>query len=188
MIHTDENDWQYYESLDEAKQDGYTPIPVTNLVQFFTLRGRTTTICKANLVPVECQYLILAKTAEYTRYYLRNYRGYSVDQLYFYRRDIDFSGEDESIDTLRTHAYDDRLWLLYTEEQVTETKKMLERVVKANVEGEAHLSYKTFIEIVEREVRLEDYKNCYRNQMGFKTVCHSQEEVIRGLWKSTMKK
>ncbi len=188
MRHTDENDWTYFDSLEEIEEEGYKPIRVWNPLQFFTLRGRTTKLAKENLIPIpELQYVVLT-LAENKRYYLRTAYGYSVDELFFYRRTIDFSGDSPTIDTLHRYIYDDRVWLLFTPQMVEDTKKMLERVCRAYVNGEAHLSYKTYIDILEGELKLEDYRDYAKNLTGFRTGCHIQDEGIRELWKKCIKK
>lgn len=184
MIHLDSNDWKYYESLEEIKADGLTPIKVWSPLQFFTLRGKTSKLAKENLIPLEVEYVVLTH-AEIDRYYLRKYRGYSIDQFYFMRRDLDFSGSDETIDSMHRYIYDDRVWILMTKEMVEETKKMLERVYKANKrEGDPCLSYKTFIDLMEKELRLEDYRDYGRPLPGFRTACMLQETAIRDIWKN----
>jgi len=188
MIHQDFNNFPYYESLEEIKADGLTPIAVKSPIQFMTLVGKRTTLLKENLTPLECDYVILAKTAEYERYYLRKTRGWTVDEIYFNRRTLTFSGDDETIEGLHRYIYDDRTWLLYTPEMVEETKKMLARVLKGNINGEGKLKYTTFIDILERSIRLEDYKDIQKGITGFKTACHLQEEAIRDLFKSCIKK
>lgn len=183
MIHEDANGFKYFESLEEMKQDGYVPIKVFSVLQFFTLRGRTTNLTKDNLSPIQCLYVVLGSDG---KYYVRDYKGYTVDEIFFYRKDINFDSEDP-VETLQRYVYDDKVWLLYTQEMVTETKTMLARVVKAHVNGTAELNYKTFIQLLEATLKLEDYKDYGKNLTGFLTCCHLQEETINNLWKSTLK-
>lgn len=183
MLHRDENNFPYHESIEEMKQDGYVPIKVFSVLQFFTLRGRTTNLTKDNLVPVECQYVVLGSDG---RYYVRDYRGYTVDEMFFYRKDINFDNE-EPVEILQRYVYDDKVWLMYPPQMVEDTKTMLARVIKAHVSGTAELNYKTFIQLLESKLKLEDYRDYAKNHTGFLTCCHLQEETINNLLKSTLK-
>jgi hypothetical protein len=229
MIHQDSNNFSYYESLDEIKADGLTPVSVNNLLQFFTLRGKTspdisnkikqeaieyarindvtvitgtrhmrikyglyekensTDLAKENLEPLVCNYVVHTK-AENGIYYLRTYSGrWSVDTLYFMRKSLDFSGDDVPMETFQRYVFDDRVWMLLTQEQVDETKKMLDRVRKANVKTGV-LDYRTYITILEAEIRLEEYRVCYSSGMGFRTGCKLQEDNVRNMWLKVAKK
>lgn len=183
MIHVDENNFPFYESLEEIKEE-YTPIPVFSLLQFFTLAGKTSKLIKANLIPIECKYVVLGSDK---RYYVRDYRGYDVDTLFFYRQTLTFSGEDVSVEQLVRYVFDDRVWLLFTAEMVADTQKMLERVFKANVNGTGKLTYRLFMEILEASLKYEDYLDYGKNHVGFKTACKIQEDYINNLFKKTLK-
>ena len=188
MIHVDECDFKYYESLEEIKADKLSPIRVWSPVQFFTFAGRKTVLSKESLVPLDCQYVILAKTAEYERYYLRTFNTeHTIDAFFFCRKSLDFGGSLDSIETLHRYIFDDKVWLLMTEEMVADTKKMLERLVKAHVQGVAELKYKTYIQILEGVLKLEDYKDYGKSLVGFRTACRVQQEYIDRLWKSCLK-
>jgi hypothetical protein len=187
VIHQDSNSFSYYLSLDEIKAEGLTPVPVNNLLQFFTLRGKTSKLAKENLIPLEIEYVILAKEADITKYYLRKYKGWSIDEIYFMKRSLNFSGSDESIENLHRYVFDDKVWLIFTPEMVEETKKMLDRVRKANVKTGV-LDYRTYITILEAEIRLEEYRVCYSSGMGFRTGCKLQEDNVRNMWLKVAKK
>jgi len=183
-IFTDNNGFSYFNNLKDCKPE-FVPIKVWSLLQFFTLAGRRTSLLKENLSPLDCQYVVLTKT-DPPKYYLRSSRKYDVDSLFFFRNTLDFSGNSESIDTFRRYIFDDRVWLLMTEEQVADTKKMLERICKGGVNGEASLSYKMYLEILERELKLADYKDYGKNHTGFRTCVKIQEDAIRELWKQCL--
>jgi len=188
VIHVDDNGFNFYVSLDEIKQDNLTPIPVTEVLSFFQLRGKTSKLSKENLIPLECQYVVLAKEKDTTRYYTKTYRGYSVDEIYFSRRSLEFSGDDVSLDSLRRYIYDNKVWLLMTPEMVEDTKKMLDRVRRANV-TEGLLTYRLYLQILEAELKLAEYRINHSSQVGFKTCCKIQEDYIRQLWqKVSLKK
>jgi len=187
-IHKDDNDWQYYQSLDEARDDGFTVMPVWSTMQFFTLEGRRTQITTANLTPLkDVSYVILGDA---NRYYKREYKCYSLNELYFYRKSLTFSGEDVAIENLRRYIVDGRVWLLFTAEQTTAMKEMLERVKKGNLSENittSELKYRTFIKIMEANIDLEDYKTYSASLTGYKTVCNQFDMKIQNLWKSTFK-
>lgn len=183
MIHVDENNFPFYESLEEIKEE-YTPIPVFSLLQFFTLSGKTTNLVKANLIPLQCKYVVLGTDK---RYYLKEYRGYDVDCLFFYRSSLYFSGDDPVVEQLRRYVYDDRTWILFTPEMISDTQKMLDRVFKANVNGTGKLTYRLFMEILEASLKYEDYLDYGKNHVGFKTACKIQEDYINNLFKKTLK-
>lgn len=184
MIHLDENEWKYYENPEEAKSDGYTPVKCFSVLMFFTLAGRKTVMSKNNLIPIDnLLYLVLAKGEE--KYYLREYRqAYSVDELFFYRPCLGFSGEDESVESLRRYVDDERVWLLYTQEMINDTNAMLQRLWKANLQGEGKIPYKMYIRILEAELKKEDYMDYGRALVGFRTCIKLQDENIQAMWKS----
>jgi hypothetical protein len=166
----------------DVKED-FTPIKVWSLLQFFTLAGRKTTLIKENLIPIpDLKYVVLTLVSD-ERYYVREFHGYTIDQLYFYRRTLDFSGEDMAIENLRRYVNDERVWLLYTPTMIESTSDMLKRVFKTNVNGEGALSYKMFIKILEAALKLDDYRDYGKNFSDFKTVCKIMEDHTNELWK-----
>lgn len=184
MIHTDESGFKYFLSLEEMKEEGFTPIKVNSVVQFFTLEGRKTQLKAGNIIPLPgLQYVVLAKYPGGDRYFMRDYHGYPLVQLKFYRKDIDFSGEDEAIENLRRYVSDGRVWILMTPQMVAETTEMLQRLYKGYHKSEGQLLYKYFVPIMERSVELEDYQEYSKGLTGFKTVCHQMETQIEELWK-----
>jgi len=176
---------EWFDSLEDCKPE-FTPIKVWNLLQFFTLAGKRTVLNKDNLIPIpELSYVIFSPQEE--RYYLRQYRNYSVDELYFYRRTLDFSGDDKAIENLRIYVMDGNVHLLLTEGQVADMKDMLERVRKANMQAMGELKYKTFIRILDINLHKEDYSTYYVNQTGYKTVMNQWDNELSVLWKSCLK-
>jgi len=229
VIHVDENEFSFYSSLKEIEEDGYTPIKVWSLLQFYTLRGKTpveilnkikieaaemfeqnedkklskngaislirkrynlpidenTNIMrKDNLCPIPgLSYCVLTFWGEEDRYYVKNFRGYSVDELYFYRRTLDFSGEDTAIESLRRYVSDERVWLLYDPAMVEETKDTLDKIFKANINGNGKLTYRIYITMLDYVLKLEDDKDYGKNLPGFRTACKIIEDQITNLWK-----
>lgn len=182
MTHEDPNGFAYYESLDEVRADGLVPVKVKSLLEFFTLRGRTSTLAKENFIPLPClKYCVLGSDK---RYYVREFRQiWTIDMVYFYRKSLDFSGSDEAIDALHRYVYDDRAWLILDKEQVESVSAMLTRVYSANLSDKGKLPYRLYLEIAEASLKLEDYKDYGKNLTGFKTSCKIQEDYISGLFK-----
>ena len=184
-LQTDENDWKYYLSLDDMKDDGWSPVKVWNLLQFFTLEGKKSVLAKENLVPLHDQpYVVLGGDQ---RYYLRTYRNYNVDTLYFYFQDK-ISQPDEAVEQLRSRVLDERVWLLFDKDQVADTKKMLDRVFKSKISGEGTLTYKSFIDILETEIRLQDYRRVGANLTGNRTVVKQFEDSLAEQWRRVYEK
>jgi hypothetical protein len=184
MIHEDENGNSYYLSLDEIKDEGFTPIKVTSLLQFFTLRGKATNMVKENIIPIpELKYCVLAKHPEGDRYYTRDFRGYSLNQLYWYRRDETFSGEDTAIENLRRYTDDKRVILMLKPETVADISEMLKRLWRAEFKEDGQLPYKVFIPLLEANLKLEDYRDIGKNLTGYKTILNQMQLQIQELWK-----
>jgi hypothetical protein len=176
----DENGWSYYKSIDDAKADGYTVIKVWNVLQFFMLKGKATLLKADNLIPFpSLKYLC---KGEGDHYFIREYRGYDLDTLFFYRPSLTFSGEDYAVDELRKRVKNGQIWLALTEEQTTEVKNMLERV-KNSMINRGTLRYALFIELLHESIMYEDYKATSSNLTGYKTVCNIYEQKIKDLWR-----
>jgi len=188
MKHKNGNGFPYYLSLDEAKEKGFTPIKVRSLLEFYTLRGRTTNLIRANYEPIpDLKYCVLAyKNDEQKedRYYVRTFAGYPIGDLYFYERSLTFSGEDESVESLRQHVQSERVWLLLNKGQITHISKMLERLWNANLKDEGKVSYRCYIRIAELSLKMEDFTINQKNITGYKTAIRLMEEKINNLWKA----
>jgi hypothetical protein len=179
MIFSDDNS-KWFVALDDCKIEGYTPIKVDNLLQFFTLEGRKTTLAKANLIPIpNLQYLLFSP--QETRYYIKTYRGWSVDVLFFYRKTMDFSGQDEAVDNLRRYVIDGNIWLLYDKQSITDMSAFLKRLWKANFNDEGQVPYKLYIQLLQESINYEDYKSYASHLTGYKTVCNQFEIRIKEL-------
>lgn len=175
MIHADENDFNYYETLDEAKADGLFPIKVTSLLQFFTLSGKKSIISRENMTPIpDLRYCVFTSAAN--RYYIREYRGYSISELYF------VSLQNEAKHNLRRYVEDGTVTLLMDKDQVADTTDMLKRLWTAKFKTEGKLSYPIYLEIVKAILDLEDYKDYGKSLVGFKTVINQFDLQIKDLW------
>ena len=181
-IHTDTNDNKWYENLDEAKEDGYMPVKCLSVLEFYTLKGKTTKLLKENLEPIRYLYYTVYDP-NVNLYYVKFSRAYPLDVLYFYRKSLTFSGEDEAVQSLRDYVTDGNVTLLLTKQQVTDTSDTLKRLWRANLSGEGKLSYRLYIQLLHESLQYEDYLDYGKNLTGFKTVCNQYEIKIAELWK-----
>lgn len=185
MTHEDPNGFPYYESLDEVRADGYAPVKVWSLLQFYILKGRTTNLVKQNLEPFpNLKYLVLNGE---NRYYVRTFAGWSVDDLYFYYQDR-LNPENEAIENLRRYVYDGKVWLLLTKDHVEQTTLMLQRLWKANLEGEGKVDYRLYLQILDRTLKRDDYAEMGKNLIGYKTALKIMDGHIADLWKQVYEK
>jgi len=182
VIHTDDNGWSYYETLDELRADGLAPVKVWSLLQFFMLKGRTTNIVKENFIPIpRLRYCVLGSD---NRYYVREFRQiWTIDMVYFYRKSLDFSGDDEAIDALHRYVYDDRAWLILDKEQVGGISAMLTRVYNANLSDKGKLPYKIYLEIADLSLKREDFAENQKNITGYRTALKIMDDKIGELFK-----
>ncbi len=177
-----EGDIKWLNDLADVKPE-YTPIKCWSLLQFYTLKGRTTTLTKENIIPIRYLQYVVHSPSE-NRYYIRLFRAYDIDTLFFYRKSMTFSGENEAVSNLRRYTEDCNVTLLFTVQQITETTSLLERLWKANLEGIGKLDYKIWLQILEVSLRYEDYKDIDKGVTGYKTVCKQFEDKIAELWKT----
>jgi hypothetical protein len=181
-LKTDDSGFDYLESLEDCSPE-FTPIKVVSLLQFFRLTGKKTVLIKDNLEPIpNLSYIVQSFD---NVYYKRDYRGYSIDELFFYfERD---GAVQESIEALRSYVIDGKVWLLYTPEMIEEMKVTLARVYKSQFNGEGILTYKVFISILEQSIKFEEFQDRMKGITGFKTVCNSFSTNINSLWEQCRK-
>lgn len=187
MIHEDkELGIKWLDSLDDAKTIGYFPIKCTNPLEFFTLRGKTSILTKDNVEPLRYLYYAVYSPQE-KRYYQRFHHVYSLNQLFFYKQDSTFSGQDESIESLHKYIYDGNLWLLYSKLQVDTTRDVMARIWKANLSTEGDIDFRRFypisLEIMDASLKLEEYKDYAKALTGYRTCINQQEQGLLALWK-----
>jgi len=177
-----EGDIKWFDDLADVKPE-YTPIPCWSLLQFYTLKGRTSTLNRDNLTPIRyLQYVVHSPSDG--RYYMKLFRAYDLETLFFYRKSLTFAGEDEAVSNLRKYVDDGNVTLLFTAQQISETTSLLERLWKANLSGEGKLSYKMYLQILHESLSYEDYKNLDKGMTGFQTVCKQYSDRIAELWKT----
>ena len=234
MKHT-ENDIVWYDSLKDAKDEGYFPVKVTSLLQFYTLRGKTpplikekinkyaqdiineskrlgrdkpislatatlaarerlglpesdnsTNLSASNLEPIRyLHYLVQSPTDN--GFYFKMFRHYPLNDLYFNRRSLTYSGEDEALSSLRRYVFDEHVTLLFSRDQVDNINTMMARVYHGNVSWQGEFKrndfYKLFFRILDRQLQYDDYLDYGKNLTGFKTTCNLMKEQIQELWK-----
>jgi len=181
-LQTDDNGFRYFLTVEAVKPE-YKVVPVWNVLQFFTLEGRKTVMKRENIISIkDLQYMILDSNGE--KYYLRDFRKRSLDEMYFYRKSLTFSGEDESILELHHFISTNRVFLLLSETNVTETTAMLERLYESHFKGKGKVPYKKYLELLQQNLDLEDYRKIGSNLIGFRTVCAQYERRIEEIWEN----
>jgi hypothetical protein len=181
MHSVDEYDYKFYNSEEDVKPE-FSPVKCWSLLQFYQLSGRKEKIEKDSLEPIPgLNYLLRAD-----KLYLKEFRGYDIDTLVFYydRK----GGVITEVENLRRYVADGRVTILFTPDQVEETKKMLQRVYKGNLSGEGTLDYRIFIKILYEKTRYDDFKTYGKSLTGTKTVCKMFEDRIAELWKLAYEK
>lgn len=181
MIHEDEEQNKYYLSLEEAKEEGKIPIKCFSPLQFYTLRGKTTNLVKENIEVIRYLYYTVFDP-NVKRYYVKFFRAYPLNVLFFYKKDLTFSGEDLAVENLRKYITDGNVTLLFTKPQVDDTTAMLKRLWNANLKGEGQVDYRLYIRLLDESLRLEDYKVYGKNLVGYKTVINQFNLRIMDLW------
>jgi len=178
-IHSEE-DITWFDSIEDVKPE-YTPIKAWSVLQFFTLRGKSSKLIKDNLDPIEGLYYLLFSPQE-NRYYKKPYRGYDIDTLYFYRQTLNFSGEDLAVENLRRYVADGNIWLLFNADQIKDTQSLLARVWSANLTTEGKLDYRIYIQLLKENIDYEDYQSYSKSHIGYRTVCNQFQIRIDELW------
>jgi hypothetical protein len=174
---------KWYDSLDDIKADGYSPVKVNSLVQFYKLDGRKSVINKQNLVPITYIEYVYFSPAE-NIFYLKSFPNYSVESLFLYKK-LTKNDDNAALDQLRERFNSGfGMYLLFRKEQITDISTMLQRIWKANRSEEGKLSYKDYITLAELYLKLEDFKEYGKELTGFKTTCKIMEDKITDIWKN----
>ena len=172
---------QWYESLEDAKSDGYNTIKVRNLLQFYQLKGKHTVLSKDNIECIpDLKYVVFSGHEQ--RYYLKTFRGYDLDTFFWYRPTLTFSGEDEAVNALRNYIYDGNVHILLTNEQTENIRSMLKRLWKGQYVGDGTVPYNLYLKLLDQYLRLEDYRDSSQGADGYKTICNQFSTRIRGIW------
>ena len=177
VYHNEISIWAY----DLYSIKDYTPVKVWNLLQFYKPEGKKTVLSKENMVPIkDVRYTIFSATEN--KYYIKKFRNYNVDTLYFYRKNYDFYGEDAAVESLRNYVYDQNVHLLLNNEQMEEINTFLQRLWKTRFTGDAKVKYRLYINLLDQSLKLEDYRTYSTNLMGRKTVINQMEIRINSIW------
>lgn len=178
---------KFVKSLDELKPE-YGVKKVTNLLQFYKLSGRKSALSLENLVPLtDVPYLLYSPQEDI--YYLKTFRNYDCEHLYWYRRTLTFTPEhDKEVDNFRRYAEDGMLSICFDKYMAEEIASMLKRLWKANLSGEGQLDYRLFYELLDQYLKYEDYKSYGQELTGYKTLCRQFDEKIAELWKRASEK
>lgn len=178
LITDDTNSWGT--DLNAFKPE-YSSVKCWNVLQFFQLEGRKSTIKKENVIPIPFLRLALFSPQE-QRYYYKEYQKYDIESMYLRRLE-----SNEDMDKLRRYVSDGNLYLLLSDDQVKDTTTMLERLYKSHYVGVGKVPYKIWLKLLAAYLDYEDYKDYGENLVGFKTVCKKYEDQIRTLWEQCYK-
>jgi len=160
----------WYNDLSEAKPH-YAPVKCYNILQFFSLRGRSTTISIGNIAPIHgISYCYFADG----KYFMKHYRGWSYEDLY--------KSEDEALRILKARIDAKQVWLMFTLQNISDMTEALKRVYKSQFKEEGKLDYKLFIELMDVICKYEEYRDYGKNLTGFKTCCNIFDKKLNELW------
>ena len=182
MIHDEDDDVHWADDIKDFQSE-YTPIPCWSVLQFFELKGRTTTLVKDNLVYARYSYYAVYDP-NVKRYYKRLGRKYELDDLYYYK------GGDVAIDHLLRYVADKNLTLLMPQLRVESVSETLKRLYKGYFNEDGKLDYRLYIKILDLSLKIEDYTDIGKNLTGYRTALNQMETQLRELWEKarTLKK
>lgn len=180
MLKTDDiSTWA--ESLDELKAEGYSPIKATTVLNFFANKGRTIALTASNIEPLpNLRYALYDPLVKL--YYVKEYRGFNLDEIFFYRQTLTFSGDDVSVERIRRWVQDGNVYILMEASHVETISALLERVWKSRFSEDGKLDYRIYIELLKLSLELEDYRIYGKELTGFRTVCAIYERSIKEWW------
>lgn len=185
LITDDISSW--FTDLKDSIKPEYSAIKIDSVLSFYTLSGKRSLLAIDNLSPItDVAYTVTS--AHENKHYLRQFRNYPLENLFFYRKTLTFSGDDTAIENLQRYVEDSNVHLLLTPEQVTATSDMLKRLWKSQFKGDGKVDYRIYIQLLDQSLRLEDYKSDGSSLTGYKTVCNQFENRIVELWKTAYDK
>lgn len=179
LIETEDS--RYYASLEDAKADGYYPVKVDSFLQFYALRGRTTTICMDNIEPLDTLYLLHAPKDEF--YYVKEFRKYLLKDLLWKETALVFD-DYEPIDWFIERLNAGQMWLLLTIDQVNFISDMLIRMWKVGKGTDGKLGYKDWLWIMNKSLQRDHYKEGHQHDADYKTMTRKLEMEIVDFWKN----
>jgi hypothetical protein len=167
-------------------QPEYTAVKCSSVLAFYQLRGKTTNLVANNLEPIPNLYYTVYVPHE-DRYYYKEFRDYDLDTLYFYRRSLTFSGEDQAVFDLTRNVQEGNVHILFTTEQIAEMSSFLIRLYKSHFNNEGKVPYKLYLQLMEESLRREDYADNHKDLTGYRTVLKIYDEKISAIWKQCYK-
>jgi len=187
MIHDEPDDVHWADDIKDFQPE-YTPVKAWSILQLYTLKGRTSTLTKDNLIPIKylyyCVYDPIVK-----RFYKRLARPYPIENLlYPDRPTLTFAGDDQAITNLTRYIDDRNLTILYSTPQINDVSDLLKRLWQANFHTEGKLDYKLYIQILSLSLKLEDFQNNQKGITGYRTVINQLETAITELWQKAIPK
>jgi len=172
---------KYYNSLEDAKEDGYQPIKVFSVVQFYQLKGKHAALERDHFEPILYVLYVVLSPQEH-RYYLKSFRDTPLYDIYFFETILPFK-ENEAIEQLKRYIEDGHVWLLLNEKQVEDIKQMLARVSKNNVNNGQVIKYRPFIQLCDLSLKREYFQEYRKTASGYKTQLNIFDSQIANIWK-----
>jgi len=169
-FHKDENDIPYCRGLIEIPEQ-YHKIKAVSTVEFYTLKGRTTKICKENIVPMFGMWYAI---------YSPIVKDVPTSDRYYFRQLRESHGYEERIKALRNYVKDGNLWLLMTKDEVALVTETLQRLHKAYCKTEGKLDYhKQYIPLMEHSLAYEQFLATHKSDPGLLSKSKQWEERIK---------
>ena len=160
---------------------------VFSLLQFYKMESKKTKLLLDNLEPMlDIPYLLYSPQEDI--YYFKTFRNYPCEHLYWYRKTLTFSGDDEEIENFRRYFQDGMLWVCFDKERQVEISTMLKKVWKSNLSGEGQMDYKIFYDLLDQSLKLEDYESYGKSLTGYVTIKKQFTDRIAELWKMASEK
>jgi hypothetical protein len=135
-----------------------------------------------NLIPIpNLYYLYKGKPDDKSpeRFYKKEYRGYQIEELYFYKNS---GGESDAIDIFRARCKSGDVYLLLDADQRDELSAMSVRLYKSHFSGDGTIPWKVWLALAENEIRYQDFKRTGEGTTGFKSLCKLFEQDSEKIW------
>jgi hypothetical protein len=172
---------KYYESLDDAKEDG-SIIKCNSVLQFYKLSGKKTVIARENMEPILYLLYLLDSRIE-NRFYLKCFRNYSLESLFYSNINSKFT-HDEAIEQLKRRIMDGNIYILMNAKQVEDIKAMLIRVSKANLSSDGLIRYVDYIRLCEVSLKRERHAEYNKSKDNYKTQLSLYDQQITQTWQN----
>ena len=170
----DANGDRYFIDLIEIPEQ-YRHIKCISTVEFYTLRGRTTKICRENLEPLfGMWYAIYSPPVKDVptsgRHYVREFR--------------DTVTYEDNIKGLKRYIADGNLHLIMAEEHIAKVSDCLERLARTYLKRDGKIDYHhQWIPLMETSLYLEWYRDRKKADPAFMSRVKALEDRIDSIWK-----